>query len=176
MNRFYPLILALLIAVLPLAPALLPAFARTPDSADAWNGAGINWRDTKSGIYESAKTGKPVIMVFHATWCGFCKTYRAVFKDPGVADAARDFVMILVDVDQEKTTNGAFSPDGTYVPRTIFLDSQGEILAKYHGASDPEHPHTIDVTDPAELRALMSRARDDFVSGKAPPATVGGKT
>lgn len=170
MIRRLSLLAALLLFVMPVA-----AGSRMPDLADAWNGAAINWRDTRSGIYESAHSGKPVIMVFHATWCGFCKKYRQVFKDPGVIDAAHDFVMILVDVDQEKSTNGAFSPDGTYVPRTVFLDSQGEILKKYHGESDPEHPHSIDVTDPAELRSLMTRAREDLATGKSSGGSADGK-
>lgn len=152
------------------------ASARMPAMADVWNGAQINWRDIRSGIYESAKTGRPVIMVFHASWCGYCKKYRAVFKDPGVVEASKDFVMILVDADADRSTNGAFSPDGTYVPRTLFLDSDGTVLAQYHGKTDPEHPHTIDIAGPRELRELMERARTDFQQkpGAAPaPAAAG---
>ena len=152
------------------------ANARTPNLAAAWNGAEINWRDVKSGIYESAKTNKPVIMVFHASWCGYCKKYRAVFKDPGVVAASKDFVMILVDADVDRSTNGAFSPDGTYVPRTIFVDSQGEVLAEYHGTTDPEHPHTIDIADPAELRALMNKARAELGARPAPASGSDNKT
>ena len=82
----------------------LAASARTADHAELWNGAEINWRDSRSGIYEASKTGRPVIMVFHATWCPVCKRFREVFKDPGIVAASRDFVMILVDADAEKRT------------------------------------------------------------------------
>ena len=152
------------------------AMARTPNLAAEWNGAEINWRDVKTGIYESSKTNKPVIMVFHASWCGYCKKYRAVFKDPGVVEASKDFVMILVDADTDRSTNGAFSPDGTYVPRTIFIDALGEVLTKYHGNTDPEHPHTIDISNPAELRALMNKARSELSSGSAPSVIPENKT
>ncbi len=60
------------------------AHAGTPNHAEDWNGAEINWRDARSGIYEASKTGRPVIMVFHATWCSVCKRFREVFKDPGI--------------------------------------------------------------------------------------------
>ncbi|MBN9247958.1 MAG: thioredoxin family protein, partial [Hyphomicrobium sp.] len=78
---------ALLLAALPLA-----ALARTANHAGDWNGAEINWRDARSGIYEASKTRRPVLMVFHATWCSFCKRFRKVFKDPAVVAASRDFV------------------------------------------------------------------------------------
>ena len=153
MFRFLTLLCSLVVALSP-----LPAMARTPDLADVWNGAEINWRDIASGIKESSKTGKPVVMVFHAPWCPACKKYRAVFKDPGIVEAARNFVMILIDADADKYANGAFSPDGTYVPRTIFLDAGGNVRSEIHGATDPEHPHTIDITGPGELLALMKKA------------------
>jgi len=89
------------------------ANARQPDMADVWNGAEIKWRDIRSGIYESAQTGRPVIMVFHATWCTACKKYRSVFFDKGVVEASKDFEMILIDADADKVSNGALSPDGT---------------------------------------------------------------
>ncbi|MFN0220039.1 MAG: thioredoxin family protein [Hyphomicrobium sp.] len=136
------------------------AQARQPEMADVWNGAEIDWRDIKSGIYEAAKSGKTAVMVFHATWCSACKQYRRVFKDPGVVAASKNFVMILVDADADKMANGAFAPDGTYVPRTLFLNSDGDVLKAYVG-KDPKFPHTIDNEDPAELRTLMQRAAAD---------------
>jgi protein-disulfide reductase (glutathione) len=146
-------------SLIAVAMFLMPVAAlAAADHADLFNGAEINWRDTKTGIYEASKSGKPVIMVLHATWCSACKRYRAVFKDPGVVAASKDFVMILVDADKEKEINGAFSPDGTYVPRTLFIDSEGSVSEKFIG-NDPKYPHTIDADNPAELLALMIKAK-----------------
>ena len=150
---------------------VLPAAARAgAPHADLFNGAEINWRDPKSGIYEATKTGKPVIMVFHATWCSACKRYRAVFNDAGIVAAAKDFVMILVDADQEKQINGAFSPDGTYVPRTLFIDPDGNVSDKLVG-KDAQYPHTIDVDKPDELLALMKKAKETGFGGQPSGAT-----
>lgn len=154
MFRFRNFVLALSLIVFPLA-----ASARTPNHADLWNSAGINWQDIKSGVYEASQTGKPVVMVFHATWCSACKKYRSVFQDKAVIEASKDFVMILIDGDAEKEVNSAFSPDGTYVPRTIFLDAGGNIRAEFKGQGDPKYPHSVDVNGPGELLALMEKAR-----------------
>ncbi|MEQ1670709.1 MAG: thioredoxin family protein [Hyphomicrobium sp.] len=155
------LLYAALLALTFVIPALLvpaAAIAATPEHAGLFNGAEINWRDPRSGIYEASTSGKPVIMVMHATWCPSCKRYRAVFNDPAIVAASKDFVMILVDVDKEKQINGAFSPDGTYVPRTLFIDADGDVSTKFVGR-DPQYPHTIDVDKPDELLALMLKAK-----------------
>jgi protein-disulfide reductase (glutathione) len=141
------------------------AMARQPEMAELWNGAEIAWQEVGTGIRESTRTGKPVIMLFHASWCTSCKRYRQVWKDPGVVAASKEFVMILVDVDKDPDANGAFSPDGTYVPRTIFYNAEGDVMSGIKG-KDPEYPHTIDLDDPAELRTLMQKA-----AGKAPPSS-----
>lgn len=154
MFRFRNFVLALSLIVFPLA-----ASARAPNHADLWNSAEINWRDIKSGVFEASQSGKPVVMVFHATWCSACKKYRNVFLDKGVIEAAKDFVMILIDGDAEKEVNSAFSPDGTYVPRTIFLDAEGNVRSEFKGQGDPKYPHSIDVNGPAELLGLMEKAR-----------------
>lgn len=167
-----PIVRSLVASLFALVLAM-GANARTPDLADVWNGAEINWRDIRSGIYESSKSGKPVIMVFHATWCTACKKFRAVFYDKGIVEASKDFVMILIDADADKMSNGAFAPDGTYVPRTIFLDSEGNVLSQYKSTADPKYPHSIDINSPAELLGLMDRARADL--GKAAPAPTAGE-
>jgi protein-disulfide reductase (glutathione) len=131
--------------------------------AENWNGGAIAWRDLPTGVREATVSRKPVIMVFQAAWCTACSKYRKVFGDPRIVDAARDFVMILIDVDKDKVANGAFSPDGTYVPRTIFLDFEGNIQSWLKG-QDPKYPHTIDIEGPGELLGLMKKAKDRLAS------------
>ncbi len=153
----------LALALLTAGPLLAPLSAREPDMAELWNGKEIAWREVGPGIREASQSGKPVVMLFHASWCSSCKRYRAVWKDPGVVAASKSFVMILVDVDKNPEANGAFSPDGTYVPRTIFYTAEGDVMKDAVG-KDAEYPHTIDLDDPTELRTLMQKA-----AGSAPP-------
>jgi thiol:disulfide interchange protein len=163
------MIRSLAVAIFALLTVTVSANARAPAHADEWNGAEINWQDARSGIYESSKTGRPVIMVFHATWCTVCKRFRQVFKDPAIVAASRDFVMILVDADKEKELNGAFQPDGSYVPRTLFIDSKGNVSDKLVG-NDPQYPHSIDVDSPGELLALMKKAQRTYDAAPVTPA------
>jgi len=158
-----------------IAAAHLGAHARAPEMADLWNGAQIDWRDIRSGIYESAKTGRPVIMLFHAPWCSACKKFRAVFYDTQIVEASKDFVMILIDADADKVSNGAFSPDGTYVPRTLFFDSEGNVQSQLKGAGDPNYPHSLDIDSPKELLSLMRRARETL-KGFPQQQTAGDRT
>lgn len=146
----------LALAILAVA-ATSNAGAKQPKMAELWNGGEIDWKDVGPGIQESTRTGKTVVMLFHASWCASCKRYRQVWKDPAVVEASRKLVMILVDVDSEPTANGAFSPDGTYVPRTIFYSPEGDVMTDLRG-KDPEYPHTVNLDDPAELRTLMQKA------------------
>jgi thioredoxin-like negative regulator of GroEL len=134
-----------------------PAAARTPDLAEVWNGAEIAWRDMGSGVKESIRSGRNALIVFHATWCQVCRHFRAVFNDRGIVDASRDLVMILVDVDQQPDINAAFAPDGSYVPRTVFVDSEGNTLEELQSAN-PKYRYSADVDAPDELLSLMRRA------------------
>lgn len=146
------------VVILLTALATLSVSARAaPPLASEWNGSEINWRDIKTGIHEASTTGRTAIMVFHAPWCVACRQYRTVFKDPGVVAASKNFVMILIDADADKMANGAFSPDGTYVPRTLFMNADGDVLTNYVG-KDAKYPHTIDIQAPDELRSLMEKA------------------
>jgi len=160
---------ALAVAALVLTAALLVgsgrAEAREPDLAAEWNGAEIAWRTLPVGIKEATASGKTAIMVFHASWCTACRQYRTVFRDPGVVEAARDYVMILIDVDKDPRANGAFAPDGTYVPRTLFMTPEGDVRTDLVGKTDPEHPHTIDIKDPTELLSLMRRGAGRMPKG-----------
>lgn len=167
MRRMAAALAGMALAVLAVAAPAGRAFARAPDHAEDWNAPAIAWQSIGDGIRESSRTGRPVIMVFHATWCPNCKRYREVFKDPEVVAAARDFVMVLIDADKDKVANGAFAPDGTYVPRTLFLSSEGDVQSEIKSTMDPQYPHSIDASSPAELVSLMKKAKALMIDGKA---------
>jgi protein-disulfide reductase (glutathione) len=151
------LLSVVVVAATCLAVATGPVLATAPGSEN-WNAPAISWHGLKTGIPEATKTGKTVMMVFHAPWCTACAKFRSVFKDERVVAASKDVVMILVDADADKTANGAFAPDGTYVPRTIFMTPDGEVRSDLVGTSDPQHPHTVNIEDPDEVLALMRKA------------------
>lgn len=149
-------IAAALLALVLLAP--FPARANAPEHAADWNHPAIAWRDMGAGVKEAIRSGKPVLMVMHATWCTACRRYREVFKDERVVKLSQKFVMILVDVQKYPDVNGAFAPDGTYVPRTLFVDAEGEVDKTLIGA-DPQYPHSLKIDSPEELAGLMERAK-----------------
>jgi thiol:disulfide interchange protein len=161
-------VLTTLVTLLAAAMLASTGARATVPGAENWNAPAITWHSLKTGIPEATRTGKTVVMVFHAPWCTACAKYRSVFKDERVVAAAKDVVMILVDADADKTANGAFAPDGTYVPRTIFMTPDGEVRTDLTGKSDPQHPHTIDIDKADELLALMQKAGAS-ASGEAEP-------
>jgi thioredoxin-like negative regulator of GroEL len=137
--------------------AAAPVSARAPEMAELWNGQEVAWRDMGTGVKESIETQKTVLIVFHATWCQVCRKFREVFKDRDIVEASRDLVMILIDVDKDPDINGAFAPDGGYVPRTVFLDPEGNVRDDLQ-SSNPKYRYSADVDGPAELLSLMRRA------------------
>ncbi|MFM7085368.1 MAG: thioredoxin family protein [Hyphomicrobium sp.] len=137
---------------------LTEAVADPPPQASAWNGKEISWNDLRTGVPEATQSGKTVMMVFYTSWCTSCRKYRSLFSDKRVVEAAQKLVMILIDADEDKMANGAYSPDGTYVPRTIFLTPDGDVRDDLVGKTDQEHPHSIDITNPDELLSLMLKA------------------
>lgn len=107
----------------PTAPAAPYDFDTAPRD---WNPTGIAWREHQAGLAEARSSGKPVLLVMHAEWCGPCHDYARVFYHPEVVELSRRFVMILVDSDRDPAANQRYATDGTYLPRTYFLDSNGQ--------------------------------------------------
>lgn len=138
-----------------------PAPARPPgplEDADSWNRGQIAWRTFEDGRAEAARTRKPMMLVFYTTWCPHCRNFSHVFDDATVVAAARDFVMVRANADEQRELSQRFAPDGTYIPRTYFLSSAGELAADVK-AHDAPFAYFYDERDPSALVAGMQRAR-----------------
>jgi protein-disulfide reductase (glutathione) len=95
---------------------------RATAAANGFNDA-IAWRALDEGLDEAKRLGRPLMLVVHASWCGKCRALKPSFADADLAALSEQFVMVNVDQDQTPRST-QYAPDGTYVPRIVFLDPQ----------------------------------------------------
>jgi thiol-disulfide isomerase/thioredoxin len=138
------------------AALVLAGGCRKAPGAD-WNDAQIPWQKFDEGLATAKREGKPILLVFTTEWCPHCKTYRGVFKDPGVVAKSARFVMVRVDSDKDPALSRRYAPDGEYIPRTLFLSSSGILAAKIHAPRNQAR-FFYDENDPADLLAGMDAA------------------
>lgn len=150
---------SLVLAFMTIVFAVHPARSDQASIAPGWNNQAIAWRDFKAGMVEASKTGKPICVVVHTTWCPHCKSYQSVFKSKRVVSESANFVMVMIDRDVEGTLNDDLGPAGQgFVPRTLFLTSAGKLIADAAG-ENPEYPNLIDYDSDSELLAVMAKAK-----------------
>lgn len=89
-------------------------------------GDAIAWRGLTEGFKEAAESGRPIMLVVHASWCSRCKALQPSFFDAALEQLSERFVMINVDQDREPEVL-AYGPDGQYIPRVVFLDPSGKL-------------------------------------------------
>lgn len=105
-----------------------------PESKIPWRG------DFDAALAEAKEKGKPVLLVFGATWCPPCKTMkRNVWPDEEVTKAVEQgFVPMYVDVDEEKHSQLSARYRILGIPAVLVLNAEGEILQQRNTMSRSE--------------------------------------
>lgn len=115
---------AVLLAVAAIATARL--------SADT-----IKFQRSLEDAQQSAKSKRPIVILFEAPWCGWCRKMATdTLTDSSVQAASGKFLWVKIDVDKEPELAARFGVEG--VPVTVVLDSEGRLLGSRGGFIAPE--------------------------------------
>ncbi|MCC6697907.1 MAG: thioredoxin family protein [Candidatus Hydrogenedentes bacterium] len=107
------------------AIAVCPVFAQ-PEPSTLW------FNSYDEGIAAAKSEGKPVLIDFVAEWCVWCKKMdEDVYSNREIAQGLAEFVCVRVDV--EKDPRVALAYDAGTLPRTIFLNTHGQIMVDRSG-------------------------------------------
>ncbi len=95
----------------------------------------------RKAMSTAQKEGKPVVLVFTASWCPPCQVMKkSVYPSDAVKQYHDKFVWAYLDVDDKdnKTTAGQYGVNG--IPHIEFVDAEGKSLVqKQVGSTSPEN-------------------------------------
>ncbi len=96
----------------------------------------------ESGLSSASASGKPVLLVFTASWCPPCKVMKhEVWTDPTVRQLVEsNFHPILLDIDLETSHAAADRYQVESIPSIFVLNAKGEVLRR---ASTMDSEETI---------------------------------
>ena len=113
-----------------LAAVALLTFALPAPAAGPWRA------DAEAAMAEATQSGKPVLLVFSARWCGPCQRMAAsVFPDPAVARLLRDdYVPVKVNCDEGSALADKLRVTG--LPTMVVLSPEGKELGRRSGSAE----------------------------------------
>jgi thiol:disulfide interchange protein len=94
----------------------------------------IPWQtDLAAAKAESARTKRPVLVYFTATWCPPCQRMKEeTWPDPGVAEAVKGFIPVKLDVDDFRAEARQY--DVRSIPRLQIIGPDGAAGRSAEGA------------------------------------------
>lgn len=90
-------------------------------------GAHIKWMKLDQALKEAKTSNKPIMMVLHKSWCQISQDLKPkIAESKEIAELSKHFFMVNLE-DDEIPKDGEYDVDGSYVPRIVFLDSDGKL-------------------------------------------------
>jgi len=94
--------------------------------------------DYKTAEKAAKAEGKPMLVVFSATWCGPCQANKkGVYPSTSVKPFHDDFVWVYLDVDQKKNGPLAQKFGVNGIPHIEFVKAGGKTIDQAVGGTSP---------------------------------------
>ncbi|KAK5965861.1 ThioredoXin Domain Containing protein [Trichostrongylus colubriformis] len=139
--------------------------AKKTSKADLSNGfrTDIDWVHWDNAIGVAKDLNKPIFLLIHKTWCGACKGLQREFSNsPKMSDLielSKKFVMVNTE-DDDEPEDEKYAPDGGYIPRILFLDTDAEPLKTNNEAKYKNNKYFYPLVP--QVVDGMKRALDEF--------------
>jgi len=99
---------------------------------------------TPAAFAAAQKSGKPILVAIHASWCPTCKAQKPILSELMAKPEFKDLVYFVVDFDRQKDVVKYF---GARVQSTLIA---------FKGAA--ETGRSVGDTDPSSIAALVNKA------------------
>jgi thioredoxin-like negative regulator of GroEL len=118
-------------------PPLLALLFATSLAGGAAPVRSIEFHHSIEEARKAAKPERPMVILFGASWCGWCRKMEAdTLTASKVETIADKFLWVKVDVDKDPELATRYGADG--VPVTVVVDNQGRVLGMQGGYIPPD--------------------------------------
>lgn len=109
--------------------------AQTPNEINYFSGS------YEDALKESAKEAKPIFLIGHTTWCGYCKKLkRTTLTETEVVEILnKNYIVLSVDMEKDNGPELRKKYEITGYPTMLILKSDGSLSKKiigFHKAPD----------------------------------------